>query len=298
LSAVDVKRFHDKCLISGSVILKPLKGYEQHFLVKSFPLGFVFASKIPTEQELIDHYKKYPRTTEISPITIRRYNELLDDFEKYRKTGRILDIGCDVGHFLKEAQKRGWGVNGTEFTDLPIEKCRASGIHMNKGKLDPAWYNKGMFDIVTSFEVIEHINNPVEEVRNINLVLREGGLLYVTTPNFNSVERYFLKSKHTAICYPDHLCYYTPHTLNHLLKGNGFKKHKIIATGFSLNRLKAGLNKTNNVVGTSSDEKIRKILDANVFMVLIKQGINRLLSLLGIGNAIKGWFIKTKSIIN
>jgi len=292
-----MKTFHDKCLISDSVKLKPLKGYEQHYLVKSIPLGFVFASKIPTEQELIDHYKKYPRSTEISPITLRRYNELLDGFEKYKKTGKILDIGCDVGHFLREAQKRGWEVYGTEYTDEPIKKCRAYGIHMNKGKLDPTWYNRGMFDIVTSFEVIEHIYNPVEEVRNINMVLREGGLFYLTTPNFNSLERYFLKSKYTIIQYPDHLSYYTRNTLNYLLKRNGFKKSKITTTGISLSRLKESLNKTYIDTGTSSDEKIREKLEANVFMVLIKGGINGVLSFFGIGNAIKGWFIKTKSIV-
>jgi len=291
-----MKTFHDKCLISDSINLKSLEGYEQHYLVKSIPLGFIFASKIPTEQELIDNYKKYPRSTEISPITIRRYHELLDEFEKYKKTGKILDIGCGVGHFLIEARNRGWQVYGTEYTDEAIEKCKAVGIPMKRGKLNPTWYDRGMFDIVTSFEVIEHINNPVEEVRNINMILREGGLLYITTPNFNSVERYFLKSKYNVIKYPEHLCYYTRHTLIYLLKRNGFKKSKIITTGFSLSKLKEGLSKTNSNNGDLSDEKIREKLEANVFMVIIKQGINRFLSFFGIGNAIKGWFIKTKSV--
>src|SRR5215211_5801758 len=120
---------HPACLISGSKKLKPLKGYEKHYLVKS-PVGFVFCSRIPTTPELISHYSGYPRDTYLSPITIKRYNELLDEFEKFRKTGKLLEVGCGSGHFLHEAKKRGWDVYGTEFTDDAIEKCRQYGIKM------------------------------------------------------------------------------------------------------------------------------------------------------------------------
>ena len=65
---------------------------------------------------------------------------------------------------------------------------------MELGVLDPTKYEPESFDIVCSFEVIEHINNPREELSNFNKLLRPGGLVYCTTPNFNAVERYQLGS--------------------------------------------------------------------------------------------------------
>jgi 2-polyprenyl-3-methyl-5-hydroxy-6-metoxy-1,4-benzoquinol methylase len=288
---------HTECLVSGSRKLKPMKGYEKHYLVRSYPLGFVFCSRIPTQEELIKHYEQYSRQNYLSPVTIKRYHELLDEFEKYKKTGKILDVGCGIGLFLIEAQKRGWEVYGTEYTDRAIEICRSHNINMKQGKLDPGWFAPETFDIVTSFEVIEHINNPVEEVRNINKILRTGGLFYFTTPNFNAAERYFLKSDYNIIGYPEHLSYYTKHTANYLLSKNGFKKKKLRTTGISLTRIRTSLNKNskeNYVSATSTDEVIRVSLEKNKLSVFLKRSINRVLSLFGIGSSLKGWYVKTQ----
>jgi 2-polyprenyl-3-methyl-5-hydroxy-6-metoxy-1,4-benzoquinol methylase len=285
---------HRACLISGSTSLKKLKGYERSYLVKS-PVGFVFCSRIPTEEELVRHYEGYSRNEYVSPVTIKRYNELLDEFEKYKKTGKILDIGCDTGAFLTEAKKRGWIVYGTEYTDKAIEKCTKNGIIMHKGKLDPTWFAKDMFDIVTSFEVIEHINSPVEEVRNICEILRSGGLFYVTTPNFNATERFILKDKYTTIIqYPEHLCYYTKRTLHYLLSNNGFRKLRIVTTGFSLTQIRISLSLSNErqVSPTSSDEMIRTKMEGNLLLRLGKAVTNYLLNAFSLGSSMKAWYIK------
>ena len=166
---------HTECLISGSTNLKKLNGYEEANLVKSKPLGFVFSKSIPTTEELVKHYEKYSRQDYLSPVTIKRYDELLEMFEKYRKTNRILDVGCGVGYFLQHAAKKGWQVYGTEFTDAAIESCREKGIIMNQGALSVEWFEKESFDIITSFEVLEHINNPRPEVAGFYSLLRRGG---------------------------------------------------------------------------------------------------------------------------
>jgi 2-polyprenyl-3-methyl-5-hydroxy-6-metoxy-1,4-benzoquinol methylase len=284
---------HPACLISGSSSLKVLKGYERSHLVKS-PIGFVFCSKIPTEEELIKHYEGYSREEYISPVTIKRYHELLDDFEKYKVHGRILDVGCGTGAFLVEAKKRGWQVYGTEYTDKAIEKCTKEGIIMHKGKLDLVWFEKEMFDVITSFEVIEHINNPLEETQNLNKVLRKGGLFYVTTPNFNAIERFILKDKYNVIQYPEHLSYYTKKTLHYLLTNNGFKKLRIITTGVSLTTIKISLSISNEafVSPTSSDEILRNKMEGSRMLYLFKVVTNKLLNFFSLGSSMKAWYIK------
>ena len=198
---------HTKCLITQAEDLQPLIGYEKHYLVKSKSSRFVFCDRIPSEKELISHYTDYPRTTEVSDFTKKRYHEILDRMEPFRESNRLIDVGCGNGLFLLEAKKRGWNVFGTEFSDDAVEFCSSNGIEMTQGPLSIEAFESESFDVVTSFEVIEHINNPREESASFYSLLRRGGLLYVTTPNFNCIERFVNKADYDLIEYPEHLCY-------------------------------------------------------------------------------------------
>jgi 2-polyprenyl-3-methyl-5-hydroxy-6-metoxy-1,4-benzoquinol methylase len=287
--------FNTACLLCSSSNLKILNRYKFAHLCKCSSCGFVFAQKIPSVDELEEHYKKYTRNDYLSPITIKRYNEILDSFESYRKTNKIIDVGCGVGYFLEEAKKRGWDVYGTEYTDQAIEICMKKGISMQKGIFSSNNYEKNSFDIITSFEVIEHINNPIEEISNFNKILRQGGLLYLTTPNFNSIERFILKDRYNVICYPEHLSYYTKSTLGKLMKSQGFEKKELQSTGISITRIKTSLSENDNhvyVEKNNEDDKIRSIAEEMNWARLIKKYVNFLLDITGLGNSLKGYFIK------
>jgi 2-polyprenyl-3-methyl-5-hydroxy-6-metoxy-1,4-benzoquinol methylase len=283
-----------KCLITNKEDLYSLKGYENNYLVKSKFSGFVFCSRIPSEQEILNHYNNYPiGYNSDSEITRIRINQLLDGFEPYRKTNKLLDVGCGPGLFLIEAKKRGWEVYGTEFTDKQISYLNEKGIKTSQGKLTESSFEKEMFDIIISSEVIEHINNPIEEISLFYSFLRKGGLTYITTPNFNAIERYLLKGKYNIIQYPEHLCYYTPKTINLLLRNAGFKKIKIKTTGFSISRIKDSLKKgeKSHEDNINNDESLRIALESG-YKKHIKSFINWCLTLFGIGSSMKAWYVK------
>lgn len=285
---------HQNCLICHSPRIQPLNGYEKAHLCKCRSCGFVFANKIPTTEELIQHYDGYSRNDYLSPLTIKRYHELLDQFEAFRKTGKILDVGCGIGYFLEVAKERGWEVFGTEYTDDAIKICSDKGITMQQGKLDPNSFDLNSFDVITSFEVIEHINNPKEELANFNKLLRSGGLVYITTPNFNSLLRYRLKDQYNVITYPEHLSYYTPKTLKNVFSRSGFKKIKIETTGISLTRLRTSKGQSTQqfISESSDDEQLRNQIETKWYLKLAKKMINGTLTLFGVGDSLKGWFIK------
>ena len=241
---------HSNCLICYSTDIKPLKSYyNKHGLVKCKNCGFVFIDKVPTEEELNAHYSvySYGREDHLSPITVISYSKLLNEFEKYRKTNKILDVGCGRGWFLNEARKKGWNVYGTEYSDTAVKLCEDMGIEMRKGKLTPEQFPFSDFDIITSFEVLEHINNPNEEIKNIYKLLRVGGLFYCTTPNFNSILRYYKKENYRIISYPGHLSYYTKTTLTCLLKKNNFNLKKFLSTGISIGQINTSLLKKTDI---------------------------------------------------
>jgi 2-polyprenyl-3-methyl-5-hydroxy-6-metoxy-1,4-benzoquinol methylase len=287
---------HHECLLCGSERLKPMPVFAKAHLVKCQACGFVLAGKIPTEQELIEHYKGYGRNDYLSPVTIKRYHELLDEMEPYRKHNRIMDVGCGIGYFLEVAKERGWEVFGTEFTDEAVEICRGKGISMQQGVLDVGNYDAGSFDVVASFEVLEHINNPQEEIEKFFQLLRPGGLVYLTTPNFNAFNRYYLKEKYNVITYPEHLSYYTPKTLKAVFRHAGFKTWRFKSTGLSITRIKTSQNKSNQqyISATSDDEKIRQKIEEKRVLQLAKKLVNWILTISGKGDTLKGYFVKPK----
>ena len=286
--------YFSNCIICGSHRLKRMDRYAGAFLCKCGSCGFIFSLKIPSEEELAEYYKNYGQEEYISPITIKRYNELLDGFEKYRKNNRILDVGCGFGHFLEAARKRGWEVFGTEYTARAVETCEKKGIRMAQGSLANAQFPDGGFDMITSFEVIEHINNPIDDLMEKRRIIRTGGALYITTPNFNSLIRYYLGPRDLNIFYPEHLSYYTPRTIHNLLRKFDFKKEFLRTTGFSYTRVKISKRISDELLvsANNSDEKIREKTETPGLFNMAKVVINSGLSLFGVGDTIKALYKK------
>jgi len=282
---------HTNCIICNNAELREINKYKNNYLVKCSKCGFVFCSSVPTMDELVTHYENYKRDNVLSPITVKRYNKLLDIFEKYRSNNNLLDIGCGDGHFLSIAQKRGWNVYGTEFTDEAVSVCQYKKIIVHKGKLNPLNYLNMKFDVVTSFEVIEHINNPLEEINNIKTILRKRGAFYLTTPNFNSISRYVLKENWHIIEYPEHLSYYTNSTIKRLLTQSGFKKKFLHTHGIN-NFLCKGRKKSNPILSNKEIEtNFRKTIEGSFFLRVMKSILNYFLSFFKIGDSLKALFI-------
>jgi SAM-dependent methyltransferase len=252
--------------------------------------------RIPTNKELEDYYSiyAYEREKEIPEPTRISLNSLIDSFEKHRQNNRILDVGCGEGWILELARKKGWQAYGTEFSSKAIEICEKKGIKMYSGILRPDNMEEKEFDIIVSSETIEHINNPRQELANIHQLLRKGGLLYVTTPNFNSYLRRMMKDKYAIIKYPEHLSYYTATTLNKLLTETGFSKVRLMTTGISVSHYelsKASDNKR-DFTNKNTDEKLRRNIAKSSTLQFIKKSVNAGLSLLSIGMTLKAYYTK------
>lgn len=285
---------HSNCLVCRSEKLRPMHGFEAHHLVKCHDCGFVFSRSIPTKAELDAVYEGYGRNDYLSDLTVQVYERLLDSFEPYRKTNRLIDVGCGIGYFLEVAKRKGWEVYGTEFTEEAVKICEGKGISMQVGPLNTTGYEPESFDIVASFEVIEHINDPLAELGKFRELLRPGGMVYCTTPNFNAVERFYLKADWNVIAYPEHLSYYSPSTLKRVFKESGFSAKKIETTGISITRIKKSQGRSDQatISATSDDEQLRNRIASNPLLGAVKSTVNVLLTFFGIGNSLKGRFIK------
>jgi 2-polyprenyl-3-methyl-5-hydroxy-6-metoxy-1,4-benzoquinol methylase len=251
----------------------------------------VFAGRVPTQVELEEHYRDYGHAWHDSPITRRRYRELLDSFEPHRATNRILDFGCGAGFFLEEARARGWEAHGTEFSGLALELARSKELPVLEAPVTADAFPAGHFDVITAFEVFEHVEDPRGQAALIARWLRPGGLLYCTTPNFASLSRRLLGSRWNVIDYPEHLCYFTPATLRSWLGGSGFRTESVRSTGVSVSRLRnRAPAPAQEGQPVSADEQLREAIEGSRLLGLGKRAANGVLSALGLGDTLKGRF--------
>jgi 2-polyprenyl-3-methyl-5-hydroxy-6-metoxy-1,4-benzoquinol methylase len=101
---------------------------------------------------------------------------------------KVLDVGCGEGNFLTKAQAKGAQAFGIEFNKEAAKIAGGKGIHMHEESLSDHQFID-FYDVVTSFQVLEHVADPVAFVRGCIKVLRPGGTLVIGVPNDDSFLR-------------------------------------------------------------------------------------------------------------
>lgn len=152
------------------------------------------------------------------------HKQFLDDPVVYGKT--LLDVGCGTGNFLNLAQKK-YDVWGIDFNraSINIAKERFGLANVFAADLDVfTKQNAGKkFDVITSFEVMEHQDAPAEFLRRIKGLLNPGGYIAISVPNRNSR----LNSLGEADKPPNHLVWWDAHSLRACLERAGFEIVKL-----------------------------------------------------------------------
>jgi len=228
----------------------------------------------------------------LSPITASRLNGIFDKLEALGKKGLMLDIGCQNGKTLKIAMERGWEVEGLEPFKEIEDYGKRVGIKMYGEELLKCNLPPQKYDLITMTEVIEHLTNPEREIQEVSRILKSGGLLYVTTPNYNSLMR-FLLGKEWDIFYYEHLYCFSPGNIKKLFIANGFEVVEIRCDNFYpkviLNKVKNRLKSKDKmkVKYSHKDYEFREKIEKNKLLFFIKKVVNGILNGLKIGSDMK-----------
>jgi 2-polyprenyl-3-methyl-5-hydroxy-6-metoxy-1,4-benzoquinol methylase len=138
-------------------------------------------------------------------------------------TGRLLEVGCFEGRLLWAARERGWSVTGTEISEAAVSYAsREQQLDVRVGRLEDVAFPADEFDAVVLVDVIEHLPDPRRTLEEIHRILRPGGVLYLWTPNFDSLSRRMAGKRWGAVIFPWHLYYFTARTLTQMLTATGF----------------------------------------------------------------------------
>lgn len=145
------------------------------------------------------------------------------------RPGMLLDLGSGNGAFAKKAFEIGWsayGIDpaGPEYHELDAHRS----LHLYKGTLsqiDPGQ----KFDVITMWDVIEHLEDPVSILHHCKSILSEGGWLFIETGNWESTER--IRNGRKWWCFQlDHRWYFSPKSMKKLLSGLGMGNFQLLET--------------------------------------------------------------------
>lgn len=172
-------------------------------------------------------YVDYDRDKEpMRPLltqSLVRAERLLGADDKTQK-GNLLDVGAATGFFLGVARARGWNVRGVEISDFAAGIARGKGIDVTTGTLAGLEIPPRSFDLITFWDVIEHVRDPLEELRRATELLVPGGVLLMTTPDWDSRYARLLGKRWHAIVPPEHIHYFTRASMRLLLDKAGLQE--------------------------------------------------------------------------
>ncbi|MBI5405000.1 MAG: class I SAM-dependent methyltransferase [Candidatus Kerfeldbacteria bacterium] len=156
-------------------------------------------------------------------------------------TGRqLLDVGAHTGIFADVAAKNGWAVTGVEPNDWARSIASQQFGVTSRRSIDELGHAR--YDVVTMFDVIEHMTDPLAELQRLHRLLNPGGRLILTTPDLGSPVARLLRSRWYCIR-QQHLFYFNPTSIRTVLERSGFKLvslqryHRTFSIGYWLNRL-------------------------------------------------------------
>lgn len=142
--------------------------------------------------------------------------------EIYPQKGKLLDIGCSTGQFMKLAQEDGWDVEGLELNKNAAKIARDNDLIVHEKKIEQMDYDNESFDLITLWGVFEHLTNPNDMLSNIYKLLKKKGMVLLFVPNGNSLIIRMTREHNSTVSGRAHLWYFTPRTMEKILK-----KHKL-----------------------------------------------------------------------
>lgn len=137
--------------------------------------------------------------------------------------GTLLDVGCGVGRFCRAAYTEGWNVKGIDISKKAIEKgLELAPFPMLCGNVQELRKTGELFDVVTAFEVLEHLSAPIDFVATIKELIKPDGRFFCTVPNIDSPT--VQNSTQPDWIPPVHVLFFTQKALHELLEKAGFRE--------------------------------------------------------------------------
>lgn len=277
----ELEKDNYKCIICDGNRFKEVFNLEKiskkpYRIIKCSNCSMISIYPIPSKNFIQRHYNDplYPKSAYFRNITInfkgspeaKLFLKGLNLIEKlHPNKGKILDVGCSSGVFLNMAKDRGWEILGIDISKDFVNYAKKNfKLDIRYGFLKDFSFKENSFDVVTLWDLIEHVREPKELLKEVCKILKPEGIVLILTPNQNSLIKkttnlsYKLsfgrwKAPANVVYDIHHLYYFSKKNITMLLNKIGFKT---VYTGKEETIL-------NRIIGEESDHWIKK----NKFMV-------------------------------
>jgi 2-polyprenyl-3-methyl-5-hydroxy-6-metoxy-1,4-benzoquinol methylase len=198
--------------------------------------GLAFVAPLPDVDSLSTHYhhEEYYRAwiEKQKAQRLRLWQRRFRDMQRFRRSGKLLDVGCGLGTFVKISKDNGFDATGTEVSDFAVQYAyEAYGLNIIPGALEALRFPDDCFDVVTIWHVLEHLPSPRATLTEIHRILKKGGMLAVAVPNINEhIFRFayrLVRGRELKLFSVDdkelHLYHFSQKTLQLILEKTGFE---------------------------------------------------------------------------
>lgn len=233
-----------RCLLCGSANGKEFLKYKEYPLFECLNCGMVSPN---VDLSKVDEKLVYDSETALADVkndvinnydyrkatyAPERLNYILEKTGLKKEEVKLLDVGCGPGYLLEHLKENSVNYKGLELADFLVEICKGRGLNVEKSDL--ANEPDAAYNVITLFDVLEHLREPVEMFETLNKKLETGGYVLAYTPNIHSIAFRLMGGLQNNVYPYIHLCFFDPRSLNYLAEKTGFRVQSIDYYGLDI----------------------------------------------------------------
>jgi len=274
-----------KCIFCDNTRL--IKIFQQHEskIYRCVQCGLIFRWPQPTRSQIQDFYDQQEhlenpyftglkKNYSLDNPAVKLYRRELERIDRFLSPGKILDIGCAYGVFLDLARLVGWQVCGVEVSKVSSDYARRKfSLSVFTGTLEEAKFASNSFDLITLWDVAEHLTDPIKTFQEIYRVLKPNSYLLILTIDVNSLTGRLanFSDKTKDFLYDiQHNYFFSHQTLKKFLLKTGFSQIKILDTaGAQISRWHSRSIPSILSLGTDCLDALAKIIHQEYRQIVI-----------------------------